>query len=178
MRQAWRKAGRPEDMMLYQRIGLNTGAMVVGNMGSETRFNYTMMGNAVNLAARLEGANKFYHTYAMCSQFTYEPCKEAMVGRELDLIAVKGIKQPVHVYEIIGKRGEVPEDRMKAIQYFEKGLELYRKQQWDEATKYFSAVFKFAPDDPPAQVFVGRCKHYKASPPGADWDGSYEATEK
>lgn len=178
MRKAWRAAGKAENMMLYQRIGLNTGPMVVGNMGSETRFNYTMMGNSVNLAARLEGANKFYGTYAMCTEYTYNPAKDAVIGRELDLIVVKGVTQPVRVYEIVGKRGEVPEERLKGIQYFEKGLELYRKQQWDEAAKYFSATFKFIPDDPPSKVFIERCKEFKAGPPVKDWNGAYEAHEK
>ena len=178
MRQEARAAGKKEDMMLYQRIGLNTGQMVVGNMGSQSRFNYTMMGNAVNLAARLEGANKFYGTYAMCTEFTYAPYKEAIVGRELDLIVVKGVKTPVRVFEIVGKRGEVPEEKMKGFQYFDKGLDLYRKQQWDEASKYFSAVFKLIPNDPPSKVFIGRCKEFKAAPPAQDWNGAYEAHEK
>ncbi|HUJ73777.1 MAG TPA: adenylate/guanylate cyclase domain-containing protein, partial [bacterium] len=178
MRENWRQMGKGEDMMLYQRIGLNTGPMVVGNMGSESRFNYTMMGNSVNLAARLEGANKFYGTMSMCSEYTYETAKAAIVGRELDLLSVKGIKTPVHVYEIVGRRGEVPEDKLKGITYFEKGLDLYRKRQFEEATKYFNAVFKLVPDDPPARVFIERCQHFLAEPPDGDWTGVYEATEK
>ncbi len=178
MRQQWRKEGRKEDMMLYQRIGLNTGPMVVGNMGSQSRFNYTMMGNAVNLAARLEGANKFYHTYAMCTEFTMEPAKEQVEFRELDSVAVKGVTIPVRVFEMIGKKGEVPEDKMKGIAYFQKGLELYRKRQFEEASKYFTAVFKFIPNDGPAKEFIERSKDYLENPPDEHWDGSFHATEK
>jgi adenylate cyclase len=84
----------------------------------------------------------------------------------------------VRVFEIVGKRGEVPEDKMKGFQYFEKGLELYRKQQWDEAAKYFSAVYKLIPNDPPCKTFIGRCKEFKEHPPEKDWNGAYEAHEK
>jgi adenylate cyclase len=178
MRQNWRKEGRAEDMMLYQRIGLNTGPMVVGNMGSQSRFNYTMMGNAVNLAARLEGANKFYHTYAMCTEFTMDVAKEQVEFRELDSVAVKGVTQPVRVFELIGTKGSVPEEKMKGIAYFQKGLELYRKRQFEEGAKYFNAVYKFIPNDGPAKEFIERCKQYLQHPPDEHWDGSFHATEK
>lgn len=178
MRQTWRQEGRPEDMMLYQRIGLNTGPMVVGNMGSQSRFNYTMMGNSVNLAARLEGANKFYGTYSMCTEYTQEAAKDVVEFRELDSIAVKGLSKPVRVFELIGEKGKVPEEKLKGIAYYHKGLELYRKRQFEEAAKYFNAVFKFIPNDGPAKEFIERCKDYMKNPPPEDWDGSYHATEK
>ena len=175
LRAVWLEEGKPR---MDQRIGLNTGAMVVGNMGSEDRFDYTMMGNAVNLAARLEGANKNYGTYSMISEMTYEPAKAAIEARELDLIRVVGINTPVRVYELIAKKGELSEEQKKGIAYFAKGLELYRKQEWDEATKYFNATFKFIPDDPPAKVFIGRCEAFKANSPGEDWDGVFTAEAK
>ena len=175
LRAVWLEEGKPR---MDQRIGLNTGAMVVGNMGSEDRFDYTMMGNAVNLAARLEGANKNYGTYSMISEMTYEPAKEAIEARELDLIRVVGINTPVRVYELIAKKGELSEEQKKGIAYFAKGLELYRKQEWDEATKYFNATFKFIPDDPPAKVFIGRCEAFKANSPGEEWDGVFTAEAK
>jgi adenylate cyclase len=178
MRTNWRSQGKQEDMMLYQRIGLNTGPMVVGNMGSDSRFNYTMMGNAVNLAARLEGANKFYGTYSMCSEYTYAGAKDAVEGRELDAVAVKGISKPVRIFQVLGKKGEIPEEKLKGVQYYEKGLELYRKRQFEEAAKYFNAVYKFIPEDPPARTMIARCKDYLTHPPDDHWDGSYHATEK
>jgi adenylate cyclase len=178
MRQKWRQEVRPEEMMLYQRIGLNTGPMVVGNMGSQSRFNYTMMGNSVNLAARLEGANKFYGTFSMCTEYTQEAAKDVVEFRELDSIAVKGLSKPVRVFELVGEKGKVPEEKLKGIAYFHKGLELYRKRQFEEAAKYFNAVFKFIPNDGPAKEFIERCKDYIKNPPPEDWDGSFHATEK
>ncbi|MEE8477687.1 MAG: adenylate/guanylate cyclase domain-containing protein, partial [Gemmatimonadales bacterium] len=174
-REQWEQDGTP---LLYQRIGLNTGAMVVGNMGSEKRFDYTMMGNAVNLAARLEGANKNYGTYTCISEMTYEPAKDAIEVRELDLIRVMGITTPVRIYELVAKKGELSEEQRKGYAYFAKGLELFRQQQWEESAKYFNAVNKFIPDDPPAGKFIERCREFKANPPGSDWDGVFEATEK
>ena len=178
MREEAKKAGRPDDMMLFQRIGLNTGQMVVGNMGSQSRFNYTMMGNAVNLAARLEGANKFYGTFSMCSEYTAEHCRDTIQLRELDSIAVKGLSKPARIFELVGKKGEVPEERIKGISYYEKGLELYRASKFKEAVKYFEAVFKFVPNDGPAKEMIERCKEYQVTPPHEGWDGSYHATEK
>ncbi len=175
MREQWEQEGSPP---LYMRIGLNTGAMVVGNMGSEKRFDYTMMGNAVNLAARLEGANKNYATYSCISEMTYEAAKDAIEVRELDLIRVMGITTAVRIYELVAKKGELSEEQRKGFAYFAKGLELYRQQEWEEAAKYFNAVYKFIPDDPPAGKFVERCRQFKANPPGSDWDGVFEATEK
>lgn len=175
MREEWKKDGSPQ---LLQRIGLNTGPMVVGNMGSINRFDYTMMGNSVNLAARLEGANKNYGTFSMVSEMTYEPAKDVVEARELDLIRVVGINTPVRVYELLAKKGEMDEQTTKGVAYFKKGLELYRDQQWDEAVKYFNAVYKFIPEDPPSSRLIDRCTAFKASPPGKEWDGVFTATEK
>lgn len=171
----WEEAVGPR---LKHRIGLNTGEMVVGNMGSVDRFDYTMMGNAVNLAARLEGANKNYGMFNCISEYTYEPAKEVVEAREMDLIRVMGIKQPVRIYELVARKGELSEEHTKAFAYFAKGLELYRDQQWDEAAKYFNAVNKFIPDDPPSAKYIERCRNMKANPPATDWDGVFEATSK
>ena len=178
---SWVEAVGPK---LKHRIGLNTGEMVVGNMGSENRFDYTMMGNSVNLAARLEGANKNYGTFTCVSEYTYEPAKEAVVGREMDLIRVIGIKQPVRIYEVLARKGELNDQQMKGIAIFEKGLQLYRQQHWDESIKHFTAVQKVFPDDPPSLTFIRRCQEYKAAAQNpatalpADWDGVFEASAK
>ena len=175
LREQWLSEGKPK---ILNRIGLNTGPMVVGNMGSEKRFDYTMMGNSVNLAARLEGANKNYGTFTCMSEYTYDMAKEAVEGRELDLIRVMGIQTPVRIFELVCRKGELNEEQQKGFPYYAKGLELYRAQQWEEAYKYFAAVMKFIPDDPPSKTYMERCKEMRANPPGEDWDGVFTAASK
>ncbi|MCG8336117.1 MAG: adenylate/guanylate cyclase domain-containing protein [Proteobacteria bacterium] len=175
MREKWREEGKHE---LYVRIGLNTGSCVVGNMGSAYRMDYTMMGDSVNLAARLEGVNKEYKTFCMISEFTYEEVKNTIETRELDMIRVVGKNEPVKIYEVLGRKGEVDEEKLKAIKYYSKGLELYRKQDWDEAKKYFAHTNKLLGYDGVSQVFFDRCKEFKNDPPGEAWDGVYQMQSK
>lgn len=175
MREKWREQGKHE---LYVRIGLSTGDCVVGNMGSAYRFDYTMMGDTVNLAARLEGVNKQYKTFCMISEFTYEEAKDAIETRELDMIRVVGKNEPVRIYEVLGKKGEVDPEKLKAYKYFSKGLNLYRTQKWDEAKKYFAHTVKLLKFDGVSKVFMQRCAEYKEDPPGKDWDGVYQMQTK
>lgn len=175
MRKAWREQGKHE---LYVRIGLNTGDCVVGNMGSAYRMDYTMMGDSVNLAARLEGVNKQYKTFTMISEFTYNAVKDVIETRELDMIRVVGKNEPVKIYEVIGKKGEVTEEKREAYKYFAKGLSLYRTQKWDEAKKYFAHCNKTLGEDGASKVFFNRCNEFKKQPPGEGWDGVYQMTSK
>jgi adenylate cyclase len=175
MRANWKKLGKHQ---LYVRIGLNTGFMVVGNMGSAYRMDYTMMGDGVNLAARLEGVNKQYGTFTMISDFTYEAAKEHIEVRELDLIRVVGKNEPVRIYEVMGKKGEVDKEQLKAARYFSKGLQLYRSQKWVEAAKYFAHSNKMFKKDTASQVFFERCKSFEKNSPGKNWDGVYQMATK
>ena len=175
MRVQFKAEGRPE---LTARIGLNTGPMVVGNMGSENRFDYTMMGNAVNLASRLEGANKNYGTVMCVSEMTYEPAKDVIEVRELDKIRVMGISKPVTLYEIMGRKGEVDAQTMQGVSVFQQGLELYRQKKWDAAIQTFQKSLTIIPNDPPSKTFIQRCEEFKATPPPAEWDGVFVASSK
>ncbi|MDH4120653.1 MAG: adenylate/guanylate cyclase domain-containing protein [Deltaproteobacteria bacterium] len=175
MRADWAKEGKPQ---LKVRIGLNTGPMVVGNMGSQNRFDYTMMGNTVNLASRLEGANKNYGSYACMSEMTYEPAKDTVEARELDLIRVMGIAKPVRLYEIMARKGQLAPNVAQGREIFHKGLALYRDQQWDNAIATFNQVMAVIPDDGPAKSFIERCQEFKASPPPKEWDGVFVSTSK
>ncbi|MGK0289370.1 MAG: adenylate cyclase, partial [bacterium] len=175
MREMWREQGKHE---LFMRIGLNTGQMVVGNMGSKTRMDYTMMGDSVNLAARLEGVNKQYKTFTMISEFTYTHIKDEFDVRELDMIRVVGKNKPVRVYEVLGKTGTISEEQKKGLPYFLKGLSLYRKMEFDEAQKYFKQAVQIIPNDGPSEIYIQRCTDFINNPPEINWDGVYQMTSK
>jgi len=163
---------------MRMRIGLNTGPMVVGNMGSKTRMDYTMMGDSVNLAARLEGANKQYGTYNMISEYTYNAAKDFIEVRELDIIRVVGKSEPVRVYELLSKKGELSQEDQRHYEIYTQGLLLYRDQQWDKAREKFEETQNGKPDDEPSKRYIIRCDEFKQKPPPADWDGVYTLTSK
>jgi adenylate cyclase len=175
LREKWKGEGLPE---VHMRIGLNTGTMVVGNMGSRDRMDYTMMGNSVNLAARLEGAAKQYRIYSMISQFTRDAAGDVVETRELDSVQVVGIEEPVRVYEILGKKGAVSPGKMGVAQVFQEGLALYRQRQWIQAVERFEKALALDPKDGPSKVFIARCEEFSENPPGAGWDGVYRMTSK
>ncbi len=163
---------------MTMRIGLCSGQAVVGNMGSETRMDYTMMGDTVNLAARLEGANKFYGTHSMISDSTYEQAKDYIDVRELDTIRVAGRKTSVVVYELLSRKGETSGAMAEGLNDYLKALELYKKQKFSEAISKFKKVLKGIPGDPPSQTYIERCREFIENPPGDDWDGVYRFTSK
>jgi len=175
LRTEWEKEGWPE---VHMRIGLNTGDMVVGNMGSKDRMDYTMMGNAVNLAARLENGAKAYRMYTMISEFTKQAAGDVIECRELDMIRVMGIEQPVKVFEVLGKKGEVDPKKLEVVKVFEEGLKLYRERNWSQALGKFLQALDMDPHDGPSHVFSERCEEFSDKPPGSGWDGVYTMTSK
>lgn len=175
LRTKWRKAGVPE---LDMRIGLSTGPMVVGNMGSMVKMDYTVLGDAVNLGARLEGANKAYGTKIMISEQTFKAVAGEVEARELDLLAVKGKAHAVRVYELLGHKGRVPEEKLAARRRFEAGLADYRARRWDEAAKNFRGAAGLPGGDPPSEVFLARVQELKTKPPPQGWDGSHTLSQK
>ncbi len=175
LRTQWMEEGWPE---VHMRIGLNTGQMMVGNMGSRDRMDYTIMGDSVNLAARLEGAGKQYKVYSMIGEDTKKAAGDVVEYRELDMIRVKGKKKPVTVYEILGKTGEVDQKKLEVARIFEKGLEQYRQRYWMEARALFEKALELDPSDGPSIVFLARCEEYSDNPPSSGWDGVYTMTTK
>ena len=160
------------------RIGLNTGVIVVGNMGSQDRFDYTAVGDDVNLASRLEGAGKEYDTNIIIGEATHEQVKGEMVCRELDLIEVVGKTKPVRIYELLGENGRASENQVQLANAFRKGLRAYQSQQWDSAIKIFSQINGHYPEDGPTKVFLKRVAEFKKNPPPKDWDGVFVMTTK
>ncbi|MCB0833329.1 MAG: adenylate/guanylate cyclase domain-containing protein [Bacteroidetes bacterium] len=176
MRVKWKKEGRPE---MRARAGINSGQVVLGNMGSESVFDYTVMGDNVNLASRLEGANKEYGTYIMISEWTQEIVKDDIITRELDLIRVKGKNKPVKVFEVVARASTgVSSTMKKVLESYNQGLAAYRQQRWDEAIVSFKAALNHKADDAPSEVYLERSETFKKNPPGDDWDGVFTMTTK
>ena len=175
LRGKWRAEGVPE---LEVRMGLNTGPMVVGNMGSAQRLDYTIMGDTVNLTARLEGANKAYGSELMISEFTYSACSDAIDVRELDRLRVVGKTEPVTIYELLDRKNQTPATFADLVVQFEKGLDLYKSGKFGLAKREFEACLDIVATDGPAQTYVHRCQNYVDNPPGSGWDGVFTLKEK
>ena len=175
LRTKWKELNKPE---LKMRIGLCTGSAVVGNMGSKNRMDYTMMGDTVNTAARLEGVNKIYGIYTLISETTYESGGKGFLTREIDSIKVVGKKEPVSIYELIGFPDDYNEKMQKIIGLYSKGLNAYRNKNWEKAIAFFNDVLGVAPDDGPSTTMLARCKELILNPPEKDWDGSFTMKTK
>ena len=169
LQKKWLEEGKP---VLNIGIGINSGDMVVGNMGSDMRFDYTVMGDSVNLGSRLEEINKDYGSNIVISEYTYEAVKDVLFCRELDAVRVKGKKQLVRIYELLGEIKDA-EKWKQPVSLFEEGLLKYKQGLWDEAIECFYKVLEIKPVDAPTHLYIARCEELKKNPPEGIWDGVF-----
>ena len=170
------RKGLPE---MRPRVGLATGEVTVGNIGSDTTKGYTVIGDTVNLASRLEGANKMYGTRILISEATRALAKSLFETREIDSIRVAGKSEPVVVHELIAPKGALAPQSARLLEEFAAGLAAYRRGDWDAAEARFQACRDINPEDGPSRVFAARVRQFRESPPAADgWDGVWSFSEK
>lgn len=168
----WKRAGAPP---FFSRIGINTGKVIVGNMGSRSKFNYTVLGDAVNLASRLEGANKFYRTQIIIGERTHRLIGRSFITRELDKVRVVGKKKPERIYQVVPHATRKYREFLKR---YRKGRHLMRKGDWKGALNAFEHAQKIHMHDATTKLQIKRCNHLLRKPPEKNWDGSYELHSK
>ena len=160
------------------RIGIATGEALVGSIGSELMMSYTVMGDTVNLASRLEGANKVYGGRVLVSAATVAGADEAIETREIDRVVLLGQTQQQAIFEIMGRKGKLTPVQVELRTHYSEGLAAYRGRHWDEARRAFAAALESVPNDGPSMTFIKRIDGLATNPPGDGWDGSWHLEQK
>src|SRR5258708_3758980 len=165
-------------MPLKARVGVNAGVMVVGNMGSKQKSDYTGMGDNVNLGSRLEGANKSFGSSIMISEFTYEIVQDRFDVRFLDKIRVPGKAKPVKTYELLAEKGALDPVWHKAIPLYHEAIQLFADRQFEMARTKFLEVVNILGHDKPCETYIQRAEAFAVNPPPKEWDGVFELKVK
>ena len=175
LRDKWTAQGKPA---LRARIGLHTGEAIVGNFGSESRLDFTAIGDSVNLASRLESSNGHYGTEILMSDATWQHVREDVVCRPLDKVAVKGKQQGIVIHELLGLVGDVSPDTEHRAEAHREAFHHYLARDWGKAVEILDELIRREPGDGPAALLRERCRHYVAEPPPDDWTGVHRMDKK
>lgn len=175
LRPRWVAEGMPE---LHARIGIHTGEVIVGNIGCLTRLNYTVVGDPVNVASRLEGLGKHYGTGILIGEPTYQEARSAVIARPVDWVSVKGKSRGLKVYELLALRGEGGPELEQIASLAEEALDRYRRREWDAAVRLFGEILRIRPEDGPSMMLIARCLAFQADPPEDSWDGVHRMASK
>jgi adenylate cyclase len=176
---AYKKTGRFDVHQIRQRIGLNTGRAVVGNMGSEAKFNYTAIGDSVNLASRLSGVNKEYGTNLLITEYTHAHVAPHVYAREVDHVLVLGKTKPVKMFELLALQGKPQSLEFRCrLEAYENGLDAYKRRDWNRAISLFRDVLRSKRDDMVAHLYIQRSLFFMEEPPPDDWNGVFVMTRK
>lgn len=172
----WQTQGIPA---FITRIGIHVGDAIVGNLGSSERINYTAIGDNINIASRLEGANKIYHSSIIVSEPVYQNIKDRFLLRMVDYVLLKGKEKAIYIYELLGENNNIlPFDLEAYEKLFKQGFAEYQQKRWDNAISYFQQCIKVYPDDHAAILFINRCEQFKVNPPRKEWYGAWQFSEK
>jgi adenylate cyclase len=163
---------------LLTRLGINTGDMVVGNMGTDRKMDYTIIGDAVNLAARLEGVNKQYGTWICVSEETMRAAGNGFVYRKLDKIRVVGKMEPIQIFELVDELSTISREAADFFDEFAEAMRSFESREWQTALDRFKSLSEKRPADGPSRLYIGRCEAYLQEPPPEDWDGVFNLTSK